>query len=119
MIAPYAGELGLDSCVELFQSNSRRLLIETDPFPFEATSSALTRFTNFEPYPRFSRTKLMIDSRQAILVTYFDAADPNQQPYKAAVSVEIKGGLRIFFSSKDEDDLKRARLIFLSVELTK
>jgi hypothetical protein len=117
MDLPHPGELGLDSCVELIQNASIRIVIETDPFPFASSGTDLTEFPKFESKPQFTRTKLRVDSREAILVTYFDEKDSDRSPYKAAMSVRAKGGLRLSASMRSETDWETAKAILLSLSL--
>jgi hypothetical protein len=113
MIAPHAGELGLDECIELFENQSIQIEIETDPFPFAASNTKMNNFSQFELRPEFSRVQLILGSSKAILVRYFDAKD--RLPYKAAMSVTTKTGLRLSSSMRRQEDWEAVQAIFLSI----
>ena len=114
MTAPYQGQICLDECAAVFQSDTIHLSLETDPFPFTASKPSITRFNNLARKLNFKRVETKIGSRKAVIVSYYE---PNAEGfnYHAALSITVKGGFRMFASTKNAEDQSIAEKIFRTV----
>jgi hypothetical protein len=117
MTAPYKGELGLDECAEMFQSDTIHLSLETNPFPFGAKKPSITRFDNLAQKSNFRRAETKIGSRKAVIVSYYES-NAEGFNYHSALSIAAKGGFRMFIAMKNAEDQSTAEKIFRSVVLS-
>ena len=114
---PFEG-VGLDKCAGLFESETMSVWLETDPFPFEASKPSITRFDKFASKINFRRVETKIDSRKAIIVTYYAPQEERGFCYRSLLSISAKGGFRMYVGVKKAEDQALAEKIFRSVRFT-
>ena len=108
---------GIGKCAGLFESETMSVYLETDPFSFEASKPSITRFDKFAGKVNFRRVETKIDSRKAIIVTYYDPEE-ERFPYSSALSIAAKGGFRMYIGVKKAEDQALAEKIFRSVRFS-
>jgi len=114
MIAPYGGQIGLDECAEIFESENIHVSVETNPFPFVEKKPTVTSFDSFATKKNFQRTKTKIASRDAVIISY-EESDSEGFVYHGALSLAVKGGFRMFIAMKRPEEKSTAEKIFRSV----
>jgi hypothetical protein len=118
MIAPLKGQLGMHSCVEVYENSTMSIFIGTDSFPpFGSGEPSISKFKEYKKKPEFKRSKTKIGTRKAIIVTYYDGSNEEKFYYQAAFSIFAKGGFRMHISMKNAEDKIVAERIFRSVNI--
>ena len=114
MTAPYRGQLGLDECAEVFESENIHVSVETNPFPFVEKKPSMTTFDSFATKKNFKRSKAKIASRDAVIISY-EESDAEGFVNHAALSLSVKGGFRMFIAMKRSESQSTAERVFRSV----